>query len=214
MSFISLKNRVGESLLEAIIAVFVVTTSVTVALSVLTTNVDTTAANKQFLIADNLALEAIEAGNNIIQTNYLRFGVDVNSNCWLVFPQANVNNDQCDTSLIVEEVDPDYEGQLQRKYDNTARGPQLKWQLSEIERTLDLAQGDEANKMFTVYEAKLPNLGSTYYTNESTDNPSGFFRSIRFERIDQKTVNLIAKVQWRQRGRIVTVTKKRTLTNG
>lgn len=99
------KNIKGETLIEVLAAltclVLAGLSAVTVALQVMTT----TATSKEYLIAQNLAREAIEGVINIRDTNWLNHPADKDE-CWLirdsVLPCATQNNIQTNENYIIQ----------------------------------------------------------------------------------------------------------------
>lgn len=92
------KNRIlgrvlaGETLIEVIIALFVVAIGATTGTSLIITALQSNSFSRDNLIALNLATEGMEAMRNIRDTNWLRFGFN-KPDCWNMRPViASCNN--------------------------------------------------------------------------------------------------------------------------
>lgn len=79
------KRRPGETLIEVIMALFVVALGSAAATSLIVTAIQANSFSRDNLIALNLAVEGIEAMRNIRDTNWLRFGFDKET-CWNINP--------------------------------------------------------------------------------------------------------------------------------
>ena len=69
-------KRKAETLLEVIIAIFVVALGTTTASTLIISAIQANTFSKDNLVALNLAVEGIEAVRNIRDTNWLKFGFD------------------------------------------------------------------------------------------------------------------------------------------
>lgn len=79
------KRRPGETLIEVIMALFVVAVGSAAATSLIVTAIQANSFSRDNLVALNLAVEGIEAMRNIRDSNWLRFGFD-KENCWNMNP--------------------------------------------------------------------------------------------------------------------------------
>lgn len=77
----------GLILTEALVAIATLTTAVLVLSSILTNAVSTTAISKDYLQAQNLVTEGVEALKNIRDTNWMNFPDD--KTCWLALQKGN-----------------------------------------------------------------------------------------------------------------------------
>ena len=126
----------AETLIEVVIALFVVALGATTGTSLIITALQSNSFSRDNLIALNLATEGIEAMRNIRDTNWLRFGFN-KPNCWNMRPVIASCNDV--NNLIGEgnfTIDLDI---------NT-----MEWSLSESQsQPLNLANGNSvANEYY------------------------------------------------------------------
>jgi type II secretory pathway pseudopilin PulG len=85
----------GETILEVIIALFIVATGSTAATSLIVNSMQSNGLSRDNLIALNLAVEGLEAVRDIRDTNWLRFNFN-KTQCWNEWPDTT----SCDGSLI------------------------------------------------------------------------------------------------------------------
>lgn len=78
-------QKPAESLVEVVIAVFVVALGSGAATSLIINAIQANSFSKDSLVALNLAVEGIEAMRDIRDTNWIKFGYD-KANCWNVLP--------------------------------------------------------------------------------------------------------------------------------
>lgn len=217
LKFSPQKNRRGESFIEVLIALFVVSLAIVVALNLLLSTTDLTTANRNFLVAENLADEGIEAIYNLIATNIIKYGIENSESCWLTYP-TDVNKqlftaDQCENNQIVNINSPTLaDSYLLRDYSSL----DLHWDLDRLANsTLNLEDDPENAKSFLLYTSQLDDTDpdstiKTYYTSEETNNtPSSFYRSITLtlDPILTNEVTAQVKVQWREANRVRQVEK-------
>jgi len=89
--------RKAYSLIEAVIAVGILSIVVSVATNVIFLSADTENYNKSRLVADGLATEGVEAIHNIYDTNILKYGEDKRDICGFVEPgqKGQSSEDEC-----------------------------------------------------------------------------------------------------------------------
>jgi len=93
---------VGESLLEVIVALFVVAVGSGTATSLIVSALQANTFGRDNLVALNLAVEGLEAMRNVRDTNWLKLGYD-KGNCWNVLPGLAAGTDcTLPTSKIAE----------------------------------------------------------------------------------------------------------------
>ncbi len=90
-------KKLGYSLIEAVIAVTVLSIILVTGISVIVTATQTEATNKNYLIANMLAQEGIEAVKNIYYSNILRFGSENANSCAFVHLTLDSPVDEIDT---------------------------------------------------------------------------------------------------------------------
>lgn len=80
-------TRIGESLVEVILAIFVVGIGVGVATTLIVTALESNNFSRDNLIAMNLATEGIEAVRSIRDSNWLKYSFD-REHCWNLMPTS------------------------------------------------------------------------------------------------------------------------------
>lgn len=202
-NLISKRFSRGETLIEVVIALFVVAIGSITATSLIITALQSNSFSRDNLVALNLATEGIEAMRNIRDTNWLRFGFN-KAGCWNMSP--NVANCDDPNNIIIGShytVDLDI---------NT-----MKWSLSQpMARGLDLGNGNPTDNEF--YRLKYVDLdgGSDHELYVSTqikpvlpaavNGDSKFYRMLQIDypanatpaTADEMTVT--SMVQWEAQG--------------
>jgi len=89
-------SKSGETLLEVLIALTVVTVAAAAAGSAIMSAVQGLSLSRNYLVAQNLADEGIEAVKNIRDTNWMKFPIN-KSTCWLVIAEVS-NGSECETA--------------------------------------------------------------------------------------------------------------------
>ena len=89
----------GDTLVEVIITLFVISLGSMVATSLAINAIRSNASSKNNLVALNLAVEGIEAIRNIRDSNWLKFSFNKEA-CWNMRPEAASDDSCVDTSLI------------------------------------------------------------------------------------------------------------------
>lgn len=97
----NLKSHSGETLIEIMIAVSVLMIALAPSSALYIDSIKSTAANRDYLVAETLAEEGIELVRNIRDTNALRFSAKAKE-CWNAKLEANMDN--CNTAKI----EPDF----------------------------------------------------------------------------------------------------------
>lgn len=218
MRFSSLtKKRAGLSLTEVVVMVMIVAMTITMATSLLISTIQTTQSNRNSVVAENLAVEAVDATYNLIQTNILRYGRENITECWFVYTQNVPFADACiGQEILTSGAGNQISGRLTRAYDV----PDLHWQYSNSLAPLDLSQPEfVSNDQYRLYEVKLdPSsefLGNTiYYSHAQPEGAtiSPFYREIVYRAVDNGAAQLDeiefeVKVQWLENDRVRSVQK-------
>jgi len=159
----------GLVLAEAIVTISILVTCALVAGAMFTDATTSTAVSKDFLIANGLAIEGVEAVRNIVATNKM---LDPNDpTCWR---RVNPAVENC---VGVATAGLNYIPEEQADNSQT-RG---KWLLAAGEVTdLDLSKGAPANTSYLLY----------------INNTSKFYRSIKFSHADDTYATFEVKVSW------------------
>lgn len=184
---------------EALVAVALIGAAAIILGSIITSAVTTTKLSKDYLVAQNLVTEAIEGVKNIRSTNRILYADD--SSCWMNF-DFNTNCGESVPSLI-------------QNYSVTL--DQDQWILKDIGKNiLDIGAGIEMDQYQLFIETIV--LGEQKYLkyttdSSSTNDPSKFYRSVKFLSYSDTEAMLEVKVQWYDRSIIRNVTRVLTLYN-
>lgn len=87
----NLKSHSGETLIEIMIAVSVLMIALAPSSALYIDSIKSTAANRDYLVAETLAEEGIELVRNIRDTNALKFSAKAKE-CWNAGLEANMDN--------------------------------------------------------------------------------------------------------------------------
>ncbi len=183
-------NKKGETLIEVLIALFVVTLGATTATSLIVTALRSNQFNKDSLIALNLAQEGLEFMRNLRDSNWLRFSANTQG-CWNMKPGVET----CKDSDMLEE-------------NNDQNGYTLGWDadqidgffLEKLDTKLNLKDGiDEDEKKYRLNQYVIDEDTGNFFTGSSfigsdgnpltADAVTKFYRMIE---IDYKTISASA----------------------
>ena len=181
----------GETLIEVIAALSCIVLAGLAAVTVSIQVMSTTATSKEFLIAQNLAREAVEGVVNIRDTNWLLFPANKDE-CWLIRDSSECN--------VAKAVKENTSYILKRD----AKGQNILEEKADM--TLDIPEGeqpDDDDLKFLLYVDS-----NNIYTHEvpatkATPYPfPDFYRMITFSKIsaDADTMQINVKVQWMHKG--------------
>ncbi|MFA4890902.1 MAG: hypothetical protein WC604_00920 [Candidatus Gracilibacteria bacterium] len=183
----------GETLIEVIAALSCIVLAGLAAVTVSIQVMSTTATSKEFLIAQNLAREAIEGVVNIRDTNWLLFPTNKDE-CWLI-----KDSSECNVSKAVKESTSYILGR-------ETNGQNILREKTGV--TLDIPEGgqpDSADSKFLLYVDS-----NNIYTHQIPATKASpypfpdFYRMITFSKIDADadTMQINVKVQWMHKGSI------------
>jgi type II secretory pathway pseudopilin PulG len=209
-------NKRGTSLVEVLIALFILVISGTAITTLLITSMHAASISAEKLVATNLAREGVEGVINMVNTNWLRF--PSNSDCWNTIDKDTTDVDSCNSDEI---KDSDY--YILKLYDGPDDSP-FKWMLKKVGGldTEELKLGvNEDSKMqkyclqdYQAYESRkgllLQDENKTYgdctkyYRQITVGYPSGE---------DGDVMEITAKVQWLHSSQPKTVKLTTTLYN-
>ncbi len=211
------KTKKAETLVEVIIALFIVAMGAGVSTNLIINALQSSAYSKDSLIATSLAQEGIEAVRNIRDTNWLRFSAD-KKNCWNIKPEETV----CSPSNKIQQSD---------NYTANLDITNYSWTLKQNASALDTTNISKASN--EPYRLKYVDLDSTKDTNGDGNNTndhdlyintagattgqSKFYRQIKLEYIGTNTpedkMKVTSIVAW-EVGQVVHKVKLQTiLTN-
>ena len=194
--------RSAESIIEVIMAIFVVATGSAAATSLVVSAMQSNGLSRDNLIALNLAVEGIEGMRNIRDSNWLKFGFNKEL-CWNMQPGKVECND----------VDKIKDGNYTLFLDTAT----MSWNLSDLPTTdiLNLEGNATTAAQFQLYFMDLDDIKDTDGNGTATDDPdlyvaagtpgvgtaSRFYRMITLEYPDGysvgQSVNVSVLVQWK-----------------
>ncbi len=211
-------TKSGESLVEVIMAIFVVAIGASVAATLVVTSFQSNNFSRDNLIAVNLAAEGIEAVRSIRDTNWLQYSFD-RTNCWNIKPDAICSSPyQLITSgnYTVHEdlnnrwqIDPIVSGDLNLK--NANDDEDIPYSL----KLVNLFGSNQPDLKFYVPKDFVCSLPCIELPDENAN--LRFYRMIKIlnqpSDNDVKTINVQSLVQWRSQGIIHQVSFATQLTN-
>ena len=193
-------NKKGETLLEVLIALTLITVSVAAAASAMMSATKGLSLSKNYLIAQNLASEGLEIVKNIRDTNWMKFPVD-KEDCWLNLKTDITTSDLCDPIKYIDGQNNDYYIAVENNMFTLKPGHQ-----KTMGETTEAAPAD-------IYGLKLE--GGEYMT--SIDNPS-FYRGIRVlppkeGENNSEAIFIQVIVKWKEGAKPYEITGTEILTN-
>lgn len=191
----------GETLIEVIAAltclVLAGLTAVTVAIQVMIT----TASSREYLIAQNLAREAIEAVVNIRDTNWMLFPQD-KEDCWMIIDSSTCPPLQPGKKIVAE-----------TSY-TVARTASGRFALTARSGNLDIQDNSNAKTQFSEFLLYVSNENIYTHTSPGQGDLQSpypfpdFYRMVKFSKVDPSDTNpdfetkkmkITVKVQWLQK---------------
>lgn len=187
---------------EALVAIATLIIATFVLSTIVSNAVSGTSTSRDYLLAENLIMEAAEAVKNVRDSNWLIY--PSKKECWLMLDPGTVLLSECDT-----------------EDDVTAPGNFLatqsgdSWLLGSVPgASLNLETNTTAES--DPYELHIQTVGVQNEYVSSTvvnDNPSGFYRSILFTALTGDIAVFEVTVQWRDGAKVRGITKKFTIDN-
>ena len=192
-------NKKGESLVEVIMAIFVVALGSGVATSLIVSALQANLFSRDNLVALNLAVEGIEAVREIRDANWLRFSYNKDQ-CWNMRPDATA----CGPVNIIAEG----------KYAVLLDAASYAWNISPTPITagnLDLENSpDSVNSLYQLYYSDTT---PSMYVTSITSNASPFYRMVTISYPSPEIMSVSVLVQWKSQGVTHQVSLQTTLTN-
>jgi len=179
-----MKNKYGFVLTEALIAVGILGVGVVIMSAVVTNAISATKTSRDYLLAQNLTTEAVEAVKNIRDTNWLLRPND--KTCWLVINPVALRdpNANCATQQSA-----------QQNVNYVVNFNSGDWNMSQVMGSdLNLQNGASVNAGFLLYEQ--PGRTGVFYGNTVRPTPSRFYRSVKFTNVTASMAEFIVSVQW------------------
>lgn len=215
------KTKRAESLVEVIIAIFVVAMGAGITSSLVVSALQSNSFSRDNLIALNLAVEGLEAVRDIRDSNWLKFSFD-RKTCWDLMPsqtECNENSKRIETKNYTTYLGSDYT-----------------WQLKEAgtAMNLDATNPDNNNYVLNLRSDGNQSIPIEIYSSNSDENQnpkqfnvpdnrnpfSGrFYRMIQIKRTDdpnvpgQSNIDVTSIVQWKAQNVVHNVTLSSLLTN-
>ncbi|MFA5828875.1 MAG: hypothetical protein WC843_00040 [Candidatus Gracilibacteria bacterium] len=196
-------KRPAESLIEVVIAIFVVSLAAGTASTLIVSALQSNSFSRDNLIALNLADEGLEAMRDIRDINWLKFSFDSKS-CWDIMSNettCNLNNHITD-GLYSVHLNQDYA-----------------WQLDILNQSTPLPLNiisSGSNPPIKIYSSDLLlNENPAIFSKFDTTNPfyGRFSRVIQITHLGPNKMQVTSNVQWTAQGVIHTVSHSSFLTN-
>ncbi|MDX9971180.1 MAG: hypothetical protein RBS56_04740 [Candidatus Gracilibacteria bacterium] len=189
----------GIVMTEALMAVTLMASAVIITGSIIESTVSTTKQTRDYAIAQNLSDEAISGVENIINSNKILY--PNTPDCWLVY-----NIDECRPDTNTPDTISNYVVSLERG----------RWILENREKlALDLNIDSENNEEFRLFKQmkKLSEEDFPMYThdNATKNEPSVYYRSVKFNEIETDSVSFTVTVQWKDRSIVRSIVDNVTL---
>ena len=198
-----LKERAAETLVEVVVAVFVVVMGSAVAMTLIVNSMRANSFSKDNLVALNLAVEGLEAVRNIRDTNWMKFGFD-KTNCWNLVPGSGPG----DCSPLYDQIAEGY-------YTADLNPISYEFDLGAVSAGLDLNSALATNDDYRLGYVDLGTVAGTQDILITEDEITGlgltdagdskFYREIyiRYDTSDPTTgeiMYVVSTVQWDQNG--------------
>lgn len=225
-------SRRGESIVEVIVAVFVVALGSGVATTLIVTALQSNSFSRDNLIGLNLAVEGIEAMRTIRDTNWLRFSSN-KEDCWNMMPDKGSDIDDCNdpNNLIGANNMTNFTVDLDPKNYQWLLAPinaqpldLEKGQFNDVYRLgyADIDQAVDSDKNGKPADDKDLFATSTYLQNNPNQGfvkvgDSGFYRMVTVQYIvkpeEADSITVVSTVQWKSNGVVHSVILQAHLIN-
>ncbi len=189
----SLKEKTGLILMEALLAIAVLVVASLVMTTVFQTAVMSQALSRDYLIAQNLATEAIEVVKAVRNTNWLKYPTA--PQCWLTRPELNCDPLDGEANAVEPK---NYK--FITDFNSSIKFDDINGELNLGDNTLD-----------TTYELVI--VDGLYRHVEAPENGSGFYRSIEFTQVSAVSATFEVKVQWMQGKKVYSIVRPVTIYN-
>jgi type II secretory pathway pseudopilin PulG len=191
-------NKKGETLLEVLIALTLITVSSAAAASAIISSTQSLYLSKNYIVAQNLASEGIEIVKNIRDTNWMKFSQNTQQ-CWLNIQNIDLPSDCPSAEKFTYNASP------QNFYAVNFDDESGKWMAEKVTNSIDI------NPIPNAYA--LVNSGGKYVEPGPSVSPS-FYRAITITGGDGTTnVTVQSIVKWYEGSRLYSVTGMTALNN-
>jgi type II secretory pathway pseudopilin PulG len=206
--------RKAYSLIEAVVAVSILSIVISVATSIIFISSDTENSNKTILIAEGLAVEGLEAMQNIYDTNILKYGEDNKLACAFVEPGQSGEdiNVECADPYILYGLPGDKRYYyINRVYETETVSQMLTWDTStdySPDSIIDtpvlspiLDPISEKNYRLYTHElcagsdCSMIYISGEFANEEDGDSPTKYYREILLENADPSII-VTSYVYW------------------
>lgn len=197
-------KRLGYSMIEAVLAIAVLSIMISVGVSIVFTATDTENTNKDYFIASTLAQEGLEAMRNIYFTNILKYGSENANECAFVMPDDNLDADpdDCGSNLI---EDGSY------KLNRFVSSNPIRWDLILVSDADRMIQEDELDEAYRLYLEPISDIGNIdiYVSDGNSGNESKYYREI-YVTSDGSNAYIEAVVTWYRSSGVISNLKLNT----
>jgi len=227
--------RKAFSLIEAMVAIGILTIIISVGTNIIFLSADTENVNKSLLIANELALEGVEAVQNIYDTNLLKYGESNKDRCALIDPK--MKGEDADTECI--EANQLYSSTahkekyllLSRNYTSDKIKDMLTWSVREKGNTSIIADNNLGNNNDSKYKLYLYTIcsdtpcsagkyiGQVYAVKGAVDEafnvdpiPTQFYREVMTEYTGD-VIQVTALIHWTVENNRIRTIKKSLILN-
>lgn len=190
-------------LAEALISVTMLASGSIIVGNIIHDTVTSIILAKNYMIAQNLATEGLEAVKNIRDTNWLMKPDD--EDCWL--RENPINNDPCSNVSIEKNYIAKQEGDnLMLANSGIYNGGSV-----YLSHELDIEESSISKAELDLYKLYTDDISSSYSHN-SAGTPSPFWRGIHLT-IQDDTAVFRARVQWREGAAVRKLERTETIYN-
>ena len=193
----------GMILTEALVAVATLATGVIILSSIINNAISSTIVSKDYLVAQNLLTESVEAVKNIRDTNWL-IRPD-KKECWMMTdPNDYVANPNCDAAL------PEENSNYVSIFGNNG------WSLKKIANGagLDLTSNQAALKApYRLYQIDVAGAKKFVSSANVLPDSTKFYRAVKFSNVSMDSIEFEAKVQWLDGAKTRTVSRSFKMYN-
>lgn len=181
--------RRGIVLAEALVSIAILLVATTIVSSIISDGLKANAVARDYLVAQNLATEAVEVVKSVKQTNILNHPLE--PECW---------NGSCDDVAFVADTS------FVALRDDSGH-----WVLEEVGGNLDLSQSinDQVKTNFGMHFHDGQYLHSANWRNWGGEPQ--FYREVRFTEVDDDSATFEVKVQWFEGSELRTITRSNTI---
>lgn len=192
-------TKKGETLVEVITALTSLVIAAVASVTIIMSTYHSSTISREYLIAQNLAREAIEGMTNIRDTNWLLYPSE-RELCWLTIDgDCNTGTKAVENGIYI--ID---------------RTPTGKFKMDKENGLLNLS--DPNNKQTNDLFQLFTDVDQYFTTNKVNTTPTNWYRMIVIEKADETTpfteaIKINTTVQWGQGSAIETYTVSTILTN-